>query len=29
LTDFLRSVAPEVVRNAMIPRRVKEIVLRH
>lgn len=28
LLDFLRSVKPEVVRNALIPRRVKEIVLR-
>jgi hypothetical protein len=28
MTDFLRSVAPDVVRNAMIPRRVKDIVLR-
>ena len=28
LLDFLRSVQPEVVRNAMIPRRVKEVVLR-
>ena len=28
LLDFLRSVKPEVVRSAMIPRRVKEVVLR-
>ncbi len=28
LMDFLRSVKPEIVRNAMIPRRVKELVLR-
>jgi hypothetical protein len=28
LLDFLRSVQPEVVRNAMIPRRVKDVVLR-
>ena len=28
LLDFLRSVQPEVVRNAMIPRRVKDAVLR-
>ena len=28
LLDFLRSVRPEVVRNAMIPRRVKDAVLR-
>ncbi|MBK8092163.1 MAG: hypothetical protein IPK32_09350 [Verrucomicrobiaceae bacterium] len=28
LVDFLRSVSPDTVRNAMIPRRVKEIVLR-
>lgn len=28
LLDFLRSVRPEVVRSAMIPRRVKEAVLR-
>lgn len=28
LLDFLRSVRPEVVRSAMIPRRVKDAVLR-
>jgi hypothetical protein len=28
LLDFLRSVQPEVVRSAMIPRRVKDAVLR-
>jgi hypothetical protein len=28
LLDFLRSVKPEVVRSAMIPRRVKDVVLR-
>jgi hypothetical protein len=28
LMDFLRSVSPDVVRNAMIPRRVKDLVLR-
>jgi hypothetical protein len=28
LLDFLRSVKPEIVRNAMIPRRVKDAVLR-
>jgi hypothetical protein len=28
LMDFLRSIKPEVVRSAMIPRRVKEVVLR-
>ena len=28
LLDFLRSIKPEVVRSAMIPRRVKEVVLR-
>ncbi|WP_395718075.1 hypothetical protein [Prosthecobacter sp.] len=28
MMDFLRSVKPEVVRNAMIPRRVKDVVLR-
>jgi hypothetical protein len=28
LIDFLRSVSPDIVRNAMIPRRVKDIVLR-
>jgi len=28
LLDFLRSVQPDVVRNAMIPRRVKDAVLR-
>ncbi|MGV3661220.1 MAG: hypothetical protein ACO1TE_13620 [Prosthecobacter sp.] len=28
LLDFLRSVSPDVVRNAMIPRRVKEVVLK-
>ncbi len=28
LLDFLRSVRPDVLRNAMIPRRVKETVLR-
>lgn len=28
LMDFLRSVSPDIVRNAMIPRRVKEVVLR-
>ena len=28
LIDFLRSVQPDVVRNAMIPRRVKDVVLR-
>ena len=28
LTDFLRSVSPDVVRSAMIPRRVKDLVLR-
>lgn len=28
LMDFLRSVKPEIVRNAMIPRRVKDLVLR-
>lgn len=28
LIDFLRSVKPEVLRNAMIPRRVKETALR-
>jgi hypothetical protein len=26
--DFLRSVRPDVVRSAMIPRRVKDAVLR-
>jgi hypothetical protein len=28
LLDFLRSVRPDVVRSAMIPRRVKDMVLR-
>lgn len=28
LLDFLRSVKPEVVKSAMIPRRVKELVAR-
>lgn len=28
LLDFLRSVKPEVVKSAMIPRRVKELVFR-
>lgn len=28
MLDFLRSVRPEVVRNALIPRRVKDVVLR-
>lgn len=28
LLDFLRSVSPDIVRNAMIPRRVKDVVLR-
>ena len=28
LLDFLRSVKPEVVKSAMIPRRVKDVVLR-
>lgn len=28
LMDFLRSVSPDVVRQAMIPRRVKDFVLR-
>jgi len=28
LLDFLRSVSPDIVRNAMIPRRVKDVVLK-
>jgi hypothetical protein len=28
LMDFLRSVRPDVVKNALIPRRVKDLVLR-
>lgn len=28
LMDFLRSIQPEVIRSAMIPRRVKDLVLK-
>ena len=28
LMDFLRSIQPDVIRSAMIPRRVKDLVLR-